>query len=159
MAEERRQMEELTLKFGKRFAEDFTGKDGKVYKRIRIANADKEDRSPWASFVLPARMVHENQYGSGLWAKIPADGQTTVTKPERAVNDDGEKVWVNRQYTVRNADLKAMVEDYKTRNPQRREAGNRESARQKLDALVKETADSLSPERKFAKARGNGPEH
>lgn len=155
MAEERRVMEELTIKFGKGFAEDFTGKDGKAYKRIRIANADKADRSPWASFVLPARMVHENQYGNGLWAKIPADSQTTVTKPERSVNDDGEKVWVNRQYTVRNADLKAMVEAYKTRTPQDREAGGRKSARATLGAMVKETAEKLSAEHKYPRARGD----
>ncbi|MDY4692464.1 MAG: hypothetical protein SO401_02675 [Blautia sp.] len=25
--------------------------------------------------MLPAKAVHENQYGKGLWTKIPADGQ------------------------------------------------------------------------------------
>lgn len=36
------------------------------------------------SFVLPAKAVHQNQYGKGLWAKIPADGHTTLTKPYMA---------------------------------------------------------------------------
>ena len=49
--------------------------------RIMIPNQDQSDKTPWASFVLPAKAVHENQYGKGLWAKIPADGTTVVTKP------------------------------------------------------------------------------
>ena len=52
----------------------------KEYMRILIPNQDKGDHTPWASFVLPAKSVHENKYGKGLWAKIPADGTTTVTK-------------------------------------------------------------------------------
>ena len=40
-----------------------------------------------------------------------------------------------------------MVEAYKTRDPQTREAQPRESAREKLDALVKDTASKLSPEK------------
>ena len=90
MPDERKEFEELTIKFGKGLAEDFTGKDGKAYKRILIPNTDPADHSPWASFVLPAKAVHENQYGKGLWAKIPAEGHTTVTKPERTDGIDGE---------------------------------------------------------------------
>ena len=152
-------MEELTIKFGKGLVEDFTGKDGTAYKRIKIPNTNPADHSLWASFVLPAKAVHENQFGKGLWAKIPADGHTTVTKPERLEGFGGETIWDNRKISIPNSDLKAMVEAYKTRNPQRGEGEVRESARAKLDALVKETTDSLSPERKFAKARGKGPEH
>ena len=43
-----------------------------------------------------------------------------------------------------------MVEAYKTRSPQARDqkdAEPRESAREKLDALVKDTAARLSPEK------------
>ena len=39
-----------------------------------------------------------------------------------------------------------MVEAYKTRAPQERSAEPRESAREKLDALVKDTAAKLSGE-------------
>ena len=47
-----------------------------------------------ASFVLPAKAVHENQYGKGLWAKIPADGHTTLTKPYLAgQSEDGKNIW------------------------------------------------------------------
>ncbi|MBR2853755.1 MAG: hypothetical protein IKE81_05460 [Clostridia bacterium] len=159
MPDERKEFEELTIKFGKGLAEDFTGKDGKAYKRILIPNTDPADHSPWASFVLPAKAVHENQYGKGLWAKIPAEGHTTVTKPERTDGIDGEIVWENRKESVPNAELKEMVEAYKTRNPKAREAGSRESAREKLDSLAKETAAKLSPEGQKAKPKARGPEH
>ena len=52
--------------------------------KIVIPNADRSDHTPWASFVLPAKAVHQNQYGKGLWAKIPAGGHTTLTKPYMA---------------------------------------------------------------------------
>ena len=109
MPDERKEFEELTIKFGKGLVEDFTGKDGKAYKRILIPNNDPADHSPWASFVLPAKAVHENQYGKGLWAKIPAEGHTTVTKPERTDGIDGEIIWENRKESIPNAELKEMV--------------------------------------------------
>ena len=112
-----------------------------------------------ASFVLPAKSVHENQFGKGLWAKIPAEGHTTVTKPERTDGVDGEIVWENRKESVLNAELKEMVESYKTRSPQAKEAGTRKSAREKLDSLAKETAAKLSPEGRKAKPKDRGPEH
>ena len=40
-----------------------------------------------------------------------------------------------------------MVEAYKTRPPQKKAAEPRESAREKLDALVKDTVSKLIPEK------------
>ena len=60
---------------------------------------------------------------------------------------------------LKNAELKEMVEAYKTRSPQKREAGSRESTREKLDSLTKETAAKLSPEGRKAKPKNRGPEH
>ena len=91
--------------------------------------------------------------------KIPAEGHTTVTKPERTEDVDGEIVWENRKESVPNAELKEMVEAYKTRSPRTRETGSRESAREKLDSLTKETAAKLSPEGRKAKPKDRGPEH
>ncbi len=106
--------------------------------RISIPNQDPADKTPWASFVLPAKAVHENQYGKGLWAKIPADGMTVVTKPTLQGQDDkGKKIWQDVKTQVPNTELKAMVEAYKTRAPQAKETQPRESAREKLDALVR----------------------
>ena len=141
-------MDEISIKFGKGLAEPFTGKDGKEFMRILIPNQDPGDKTPWASFVLPAKAVHENQYGKGLWAKIPAEGFTVVTKPVLTGQDEqGKNIWEDVKTKVPNKELKGMVEAYKTRDPQAREAQPRESAREKLDALVKDTASKLSPEK------------
>lgn len=65
-AKEAAQREEVTIKFGKGLAEPFTSKEGKEFLRITVPNQDPADKTPWASFVLPAKAVHENQYGKGL---------------------------------------------------------------------------------------------
>ncbi len=152
--------DEVTIKFGKGLAEPFTSKDGREFMRILIPNQDQKDKTPWASFVLPAKAVHENQYGKGLWAKIPADGTTTVTKPVLQGQDEaGKNIWQDVRSDVSNRDLKAMVEAYKTRDPQTKTAEPRQSAREKLDALTKATAEKLSPEKQKAKTKAKkGPE-
>ena len=159
-AKEALQREEVTIKFGKGLAEPFNSKDGKEFMRITIPNQDPADKTPWASFVLPAKAVHENQYGKGLWVKIPADGKTTVTKPTLMGQDDaGKNIWQDVKTDVVNRDLKAMVESYKTRAPQEKAAQPRESAREKLDALAKETAAKVSIDKPKAKTKSKkGPE-
>ena len=107
-------IEEITLHFGKGTVKPFTAKDGREMLKIVIPNADRSDHTPWASFVLPAKAVHENQYGKGLWAKIPADGHTTLTKPYLAgQGEDGKNIWKDEKTTVSNRELKSMVEFYK----------------------------------------------
>ena len=154
--------EEVTIKFGKGLAEPFTAKDGREFTRIMIPNQDPADKTPWASFVLPSKAVHENQYGKGLWAKIPADGTTVVTKPVLVGQDEaGKNVWEDQKTKVPNRELKGMVEAYKARTPQAKEAQPRESTREKLDALVKDTAYKLSadkPPKARAKTKAKGPE-
>ncbi len=142
--DEHTKKEEVTIKFGKGHAEPFTAKDGREFVRIRIPNIDPEDKSPWASFVLPARAVHENQYGKCLWAKIPAEGTTVVTKSIVVGQDDaGKNIWQDEKTQVPNTKLKAMVEAYKDRAPQAKEAQPKESAREKLDALAKSPAPKV----------------
>ena len=142
--------EEISIKFGKGLAEPFTGKDGKEYMRILIPNQDKGDHTPWASFVLPAKSVHENKYGKGLWAKIPADGTTTVTKAVQVGEQDGKRIWENQKSAVPNRELKARVEAYKSRD--------RESARGKLEQLTAQVAEKLSPNTDRPRARAAGME-
>lgn len=154
--------EEVTIKFGKGLAEPFQSKDGREFMRIMIPNQDKADKTPWASFVLPAKAVHENQYGKGLWAKIPADGTTVVTKPVlKGQDEQGKNIWEDVKTKVPNQELKGMVEAYKTRSPKTRDQkadAPRESAREKLDALVKDTAEKLSPEKPKSRPKAKGPE-
>lgn len=114
MNEQNRTYEQITLHFGKGTVEPFTAKDGREMLKIVIPNADRSDHTPWASFVLPAKAVHENQYGKGLLAKIPADGHTTITKPYLAgQSEDGKNIWKDEKTTVSNRELKSMVEFYK----------------------------------------------
>ena len=161
-AEAPEKREEVTIKFGKGLAEPFQSKDGREFMRIMIPNQDQSDKTPWASFVLPAKAVHENQYGKGLWAKIPADGTTVVSKPVlKGQDEQGKNIWEDVKTKVPNRELKEMVEAYKTRTPREKAAEPRESAREKLDALVKDTADKLSPDKKpkaKAKTKAKGPE-
>ena len=84
------------------------------YNKTNPIYAARSDHTSWASFVLPAKAVHENQYGKGLWAKIPADGHTTLTKPYLAgQSEDGKNIWKDEKTTVSNRELKSMVEFYK----------------------------------------------
>ena len=92
--------------------------------------------------------------GKGLWTKIPANGMTVVTKPTLQGQDDkGKNIWQDVKTQVPNTELKAMVEAYKTRAPQAKETQPRESAMEKLDALVKDTAAKVSSERPKAKTK------
>ena len=110
------QSEQITIKFGKGLAREFTGKDGKQYTSISIPNRDPADKSPWAYFVVPSDRVHENKFGNGLYVKLFADAHTTVTKAERiGQRDDGKGIYENKRFSIRNTDLKARVEECRFR--------------------------------------------
>ena len=135
-ADGRHNIEEISIKFAKGLcSEPFTSKEGKEFVRIQIPNSDPADHEPWQEFVLESKQVHENQYGKGLWAKIPADGHTTVSRPFLAGKDEnGKNIWDSRKRTVPNRELKEMVEFYKTRG-----RDERPSAQEGRKASVKET--------------------
>ena len=114
---EARQESEIAIKFGKGLAQPFTGKDGTQYMRIQIPNADAKDKSPWQYFVVPAKAVHENQFGKGLWIKLPLHGSTTVSRDVRTGYDEnGRGVYENQRRSVTNPELKSMVEFYKAQD-------------------------------------------
>ena len=113
--ENRAEIEELSIKFGKGLAEPFTARDGTEYMRIMIPNRDRTDTTPWASFVLKASQVHENKFGKGLWVKLPAGAHITVTKPVAVGVENGKTVWNNEKKSVSVPELKSMVEFYKTK--------------------------------------------
>ena len=107
-------VETITIKFGKGLVgEPFTSKNGKELVEIRIPNSDPNDKRPWQTFVLDARSVHDNKYGKGMWAKIPAEGHTTVQRSVMTVTADGKKQWDHEKRTVSNKELKTMIEFYK----------------------------------------------
>ena len=102
----------IKITFSRKLARPFTSKGGKEMVAISIPNQDAEDKRPWEEFVLPIQMLHSDHYGSKtLWAKIPEDGSTTLTRSIKPENEDGN--WTREERSVDNKTLKSMVEAYK----------------------------------------------
>ena len=102
--------EEVTVHFGKGLCQFFTSKKGEEMARIKIPNTPFD---AWPSFVVPARIVHDNRFGKGYWMKLPADGKTTLSIPKRVVLDDGTEGWRDKRISINNTKLKEMVESYR----------------------------------------------
>ena len=174
----KKEIEEITIKFAKGLcSEPFMSKNGVELVRIQIPNKDADDHTPWAEFVLANKSVHENQYGKGLWAKIPADGHTTVSKSFLAGKDEnGKNIWEKDRRSVPNRELKEMVEFYKERGEKERavstadresgslpekaeEEGDREmkserrSIMKDIEAGKKELAEKKAPAKTKAKTK------
>ena len=115
---EKPKMEEITLKFGKGcLGDEFQGKNGNTYREVLVPNVDSEDKRPWQTFVVKANQVHENQFGKGMWCKLPAEGHTTLRRSMRTGEDEaGKPLWETVKTQVSNKELKAMVENYKTKD-------------------------------------------
>ena len=120
-AEEAKKMDEITLKFGKGcVGDEFQGKDGVKYREILVPNQDKEDHRPWQTFVVKSNHVHENQFGKGMWCKLPANGSTTLHRSVKVGQDEqGKPIWDTEKTKVSNRDLKKMVEAYKDKDRDR----------------------------------------
>lgn len=109
---EEKQVEMISIKFSRKLARPFTSKNGKDMVAISIPNEDSNDKRAWEEFVLPVQMVHSDHFGSKtLWAKIPEDGTTTLTRSVKPSDEGGE--WTREERTVDNKTLKSMVEAYK----------------------------------------------
>ena len=120
-AEDAKKMDEITLKFGKGcVGDEFLGKDGVKYREILVPNQDKEDHRPWQTFVVKSNHVHENQFGKGMWCKLPANGSTTLHRSVKVGQDEqGKPIWDTEKTKVSNRDLKKMVEAYKDKDRDR----------------------------------------
>ena len=109
---EEKQVELISIKFSRKLARPFTSKNGKDMVAISIPNEDSNDKRAWEEFVLPVQMVHSDHFGSKtLWAKLPEDGTTTLTRSVKPSDEGGE--WTREERTVDNKTLKSMVEAYK----------------------------------------------
>ena len=91
-----------------------------------------------------------------MWAKIPAEGRTTVQRQTRTNPEaTGPSAWTTEKTVVTNAELKQMVEFYKERP--------RESVKEKLDQHREDRAEQKPPSEKTAnkskKDRKAEPEH
>ena len=159
----RKDIEEITIKFAKGLCgEPFMSKGGKEFVRIQIPNSDPADHDPWQEFVLESKQVHENQYGKGLWAKIPADGHTTVSRPFLAGQDEkGRNIWDSKKRTVSNRELKEMVEFYKSRGRDERpsaQEGRKTSVKEALSDDKKEADRANGTKAKAPKKQKKEPE-
>ena len=117
MAYEENSSQEVAIKFGKGLVgEPFTSKNGKQLVEVKIPNVDPDDKTPWASFVISPKMIHDNQFGRGVWMKLPEDGITRIKKPViKGQNGEGKNIWENEFKEISNTELKSMIEAYKTR--------------------------------------------
>ena len=124
---EKKEYKEVTLKFGKGcVGDEFQGKDGNSYRQIMIP-PNEETKQPWQTFVVKSNQVHENQFGKGMWCKLPAEGSTTVMKSvAKGVDEQGKTIWENEKTKVPNKELKKMVEAYK----------GKEQSQEKGDSLL-----------------------
>ncbi|MCD7888197.1 MAG: hypothetical protein LUG44_11430 [Clostridiales bacterium] len=118
MTEQNDKTAEITIKFGKGLVgEPFTSKSGTELVRIDIPNRDPMDARPWESFLTTPNRVHENQFGKGVWMKLPEDGTTRLSRSVLQGQDiNGKRLWKREYRTVPNTELKAMLEAYKEKN-------------------------------------------
>ena len=111
-------MDEVTIKFGKGLvSEPFKSKAGKDLVRVRIPNQDKGDTRSWESFVVSPKMVHDNQFGKGVWMKLPTEGTTRLSRSvKEGIDEAGKTIWGRETREVPNTELKALVEAYKDKS-------------------------------------------
>jgi hypothetical protein len=146
---EGQEKKEVSIKFGKGLVgEPFTSKSGHQLVEVKIPNQDPADKTPWASFVISPKMIHDNKFGKGVWMKLPEDGTTKVSKPIFiGTKPDGKNVWERNVRDVPNTELKAMMETYKNKD--------RSSVLGALEDKKKETEKALrSPKPVKSKTAG-----
>jgi len=110
--------EEVTIKFGKGLvSEPFTSKSGKELVEVSIPNPDPADKRPWESFVISPKMIHDNQFGKGVWMKLPEDGTTRLSRSVKTgIDEAGKPTWGRETREVSNTELKTLMESYKDKS-------------------------------------------
>ena len=92
-------------------------KDGNEYCRIKVPNEDRNDKSSWASFVVPAADVSDGADGKKE-ISLPKDGNKTLYTPKVTGYDQSNKpIYVNEKEKISNADLMNRFE--KLSSPQK----------------------------------------
>ena len=112
---DRNSSKEISIKFGKGLVgEPFTSRRGTTLVEVKIPNEDAKDRSPWASFVISPKMIHDNKYGKGVWMKLPADETIRIGKPFlEGKSPEGKNIWKRDYSEISVTELKSMLESYK----------------------------------------------
>lgn len=118
---------DISIKFGRGFVRKSFSSHNQIYAEICIPNENVSDLSPWETFVLPEKQLHEAQNGKSIYAYIPKDGHTTLHKsiPTGGKLENGKNKYVVQSRIISNVELKKLVEAYKQQN--------RDSVTEKLD--------------------------
>jgi len=94
--------EDFEAKEEKRYAITFSEKmrrefeyEGKPLSAVKVPNADLDDKSPWAEFVISSKMVHKSKYKDGqLFVYLPESETLTLKKSvAKADPETGEKAY------------------------------------------------------------------
>ena len=112
------QTDQVTIKFGRGLiGEPFTSKNGKELVEVSIPNPDKGDSLPWETFVISPRKIHDNQFGKGVWMKLPEYGITRLSRSVKiGIDKAGKAIWGRETHDVTNAQLKLLLEAYKEKS-------------------------------------------
>ena len=109
--------EEITIKFGRGLVgEPFTSRSGKTLVEVKIPNTDEKDKTPWASFVISPKMIHDNKYGRGVWMKLASDETIRIGKPVlEGQTAEGKNIWKRGYRQIPVTELKSMMEAYRSK--------------------------------------------
>ena len=119
---------EISIRFAKGMMKDFIAQDGKEYARISIPVENQPEGKSWPSFVIPKDMIRENEGGKSMWAKLPANGKTTLSMNEiTAVGEDGKNLYKTKYASVDNKNLKKLLD------ASREQSKGRDSFKEKLE--------------------------
>ena len=94
----------------KLMGEPYTMDSGSTLIRIKIPNEDRNDKSPWASFVVSANDVKRTDDGKAT-VTLSASGTHKIYKPNKVgVDQSGKGIYVNDKTTVSNMDIKKKMD-------------------------------------------------
>ena len=148
---EQSEIETVTLKVSEKWVgSHFTSKAGQELVEVKIPHADRENKTPWPSFVTDPRKLHNNKFGGGLWMKLPKNGHTTIKQPMRiGTNENGKGIYENQMSRISNTELKGMI-DAVRRTSENRDSqdGHAQQVQEGIDRMGDDVPDFLKTQAK-----------
>lgn len=94
----------------KLMTEPFTMQSGSSLVRIKIPNTDRNDKTPWASFVVNASDVKYTNDDKAT-ITLPKSGTHKIYKPIKVgIDQTGKGIYVNDKAVISNIDLKKKMD-------------------------------------------------
>ena len=67
--------------------------------------------------MISPKMIHDNQFGKGVWMKVAEDATFTVSRQVKTgIDESGKGIWTRESRQVSCTELKSMLEAYKDRD-------------------------------------------